>query len=411
MATTYRTEQSKYWFARYFDGSGKRISRSTKTESRREAKRIAADLESKARKAEKNKNRDEQEVPKMIRRTMELASLEMQQGKLTLQRAEQLIREMHQAASPEDTGSNFRRFSGAWLDAKENNLAAGTYRGYADAVKLTNRILGAKADGPMRLITVGDMENLQAEISKGRRGKTTNYYISTIRRILESAVQKDIIPKNPAASLTGRGVGDSTPRKEFTPPEVKQLLAHADVEGSDWRGLILMAAHTGLRCGDLKRLTSDNIVGGRLQHQPSKGKKKSGDVVEIPLRPECVEWLEGRTGVLFPTVKAMNMHSIPTVFSRIMKAAGVANIIILAAGDPPVIARRSFHSLRHSFASWLANADIPADVRQRLTGHKSSAVHAKYTHHDEALNRAIASLPDLIDQPTPAKKKTRSAKS
>jgi integrase len=395
MATTYRTSQSKYWFARYFDGSGKRISKSTKTESRREAKLIAAGLESKARKAEKAKEHNDTEVPRMIKRTVELAALELQQGRLTLQRAEELIRQMHQAASPEDSGSSFRRFSGAWLDGKEKDLAPGTYRGYADAVKLANRILGTKADGPMRLIGVADMENLQAELSEGRCGKTTNYYISVIRRILESAVQKDIIAKNPGCTLNGRGVGDSTQRKEFTAEEVKRLLTHADTEGPDWHGMILLAAHTGLRCGDLKKLTSDNIVGGRIQRQPSKGKEKSGEVLEIPLTPECIAWLEGRTGELFPVIKAMKDTTICTGFGRIMKAASVAKVIVLAAGDPPVIARRSFHSLRHSFASWLAEADIPSDVRQKLTGHKSSAVHARYTHHGKALDRAIATLPNF----------------
>ena len=51
--------------------------------------------------------------------------------------------------------------------------------------------------------------------------------------------------------------------------------------------------------------------------------------------------------------------------------------------------------LRHSFTSWLAEADVHADVRQKLTGHSSAGVHARYTHHDEALERAVASLPNL----------------
>jgi len=55
----------------------------------------------------------------MIRRIVELAALESQQGRLTLQRVEELIRLMHQAANPGDSGSNFKRFAGAWLNAKE----------------------------------------------------------------------------------------------------------------------------------------------------------------------------------------------------------------------------------------------------------------------------------------------------
>jgi integrase len=43
----------------------------------------------------------------------------------------------------------------------------------------------------------------------------------------------------------------------------------------------------------------------------------------------------------------------------------------------------------------LAEADVHADVRQKLTGHSSSKIHQRYTHHDEALDRAVGMLPDL----------------
>jgi len=58
--------------------------------------------------------------------------------------------------------------------------------------------------------------------------------------------------------------------------------------------------------------------------------------------------------------------------------------------------RKSFHSLRHSFSSALANAGVSADVRMKLTGHKSADVHQRYTHMQlEPLKKAIATLPAL----------------
>lgn len=391
MATIYKTPQSRFWFARFNDGSGKRISKTTKTESKREAKRIAADLESKARKEHTAKEDDD--VPRMIRRTVEIAALEMQQGRLTLQRAEELIRQMHQAAKPEDSASNFKRFAAAWLDAKEQTTAAATWRSYHDAVKAASAILGKKTDGPMRLITVGDMERVQIELGKKRRGKTTNYYVSVIRRILESAVKDDIIAKNPARKMAAAGTGDSMQRQEFETEEVRSLLKHAP--SPEWYGMILLGAHTGLRCGDLLRLTSENIVGTKIQIQPRKTSKKAGTVLEIPLTPACIAWLEERKGQLFPTIANMKATGISSSFIRTMKKAGVPKTITRAAGDPPVIAHRSFHSLRHTFVSWLADAGIHSDVRRKLTGHTSKDVHERYTHYDTALVRAVETLPAL----------------
>jgi site-specific recombinase XerD len=59
----------------------------------------------------------------------------------------------------------------------------------------------------------------------------------------------------------------------------------------------------------------------------------------------------------------------------------------------------SFHSLRHSFSSALANAGVSADVRMKLTGHKSIDVHQRYTHMQlEPLKKAIAALPGLTGE-------------
>ena len=42
--------------------------------------------------------------------------------------------------------------------------------------------------------------------------------------------------------------------------------------------------------------------------------------------------------------------------------------------------RRTFHSLRHSFNSALANAGVAEEVRMKLTGHSSKDMNSRYTH-------------------------------
>jgi integrase len=54
----------------------------------------------------------------------------------------------------------------------------------------------------------------------------------------------------------------------------------------------------------------------------------------------------------------------------------------------------SFHSLRHSFSSILANAGISEELRMTIVGHTTRDMHAKYTHHELArLRDAISVLP------------------
>jgi len=108
------------------------------------------------------------------------------------------------------------------------------------------------------------------------------------------------------------------------------------------------------------------------------------------LTPPILGWIGKREGAFFPALAAKTKATNSSNFTRLMKKAGVPREITLP-GD--VKASRSFHSLRHSFTSWLAEADIHADVRQKLTGHSSAGVHSKYTHLDEALARAVGMLP------------------
>jgi len=75
----------------------------------------------------------------------------------------------------------------------------------------------------------------------------------------------------------------------------------------------------------------------------------------------------------------------------------------MAGIDPGVVqtsknafSTKSFHGLRHSFASALANSGVPADLRMKLTGHNSAEIHQTYTHLElQVLRGAIESLPRL----------------
>jgi integrase len=76
-----------------------------------------------------------------------------------------------------------------------------------------------------------------------------------------------------------------------------------------------------------------------------------------------------------------------------MQKAEIPKAKTLPGGDKIT---RSFHSLRHTFASVLADAGVDEETRMALTGQKDSTVHAAYTHHgDDKLKAAIKHLPKL----------------
>jgi integrase len=389
MATTYKPKHSAFWYARFFDGAGKRVSRSTKTESRREAKRIAAEMEAAARR-EAKQSPDREAVQIDVRRIFRAAELDFDGGTLTPVRGQELLKQLIELANPARLPS-FRKVAAKWLDDAEARTAPATWKSYSDGIKHANRILGDKSDKPIDRLTASDITAVQVGMGEaGLRGKTVNMHMSCIRRIFAGAVAEGLILTNPAATLRAVSSSDSRRRAPFTATEITRLMKAAD--SAEWRGLIILAATTGIRCGDLRRLTAANIVDGKLTIQPSKTAGSTGAILTIPLHPQAAEWLQGRTGALFPTLAALDDSRVSNGFKRIMKAAQVAATVPLAPG---VTACRSMHSLRHSFATMLADAGVAEDVRRKLTGHASTLVHAKYSHHSEALETAIASLPVL----------------
>jgi integrase len=84
-------------------------------------------------------------------------------------------------------------------------------------------------------------------------------------------------------------------------------------------------------------------------------------------------------------------------FKRIMEHAEIKGRLLREAnGEGRSQCSLSFHSLRHGFVSAMANAGVAQELRQKLTGHASAEMNAKYTHHElEPLRAAIAVIPRI----------------
>ncbi len=84
-------------------------------------------------------------------------------------------------------------------------------------------------------------------------------------------------------------------------------------------------------------------------------------------------------------------------FKRIMERAGIRGRVLReAAGAGRSQSSLSFHSLRHTFNAALANAGVSVEIRQKLTGHSSAEMNARYTHHElEPLRAAVGLIPSI----------------
>ena len=103
--------------------------------------------------------------------------------------------------------------------------------------------------------------------------------------------------------------------------------------------------------------------------------------------------------LLFPALADKSTSKLSREFSEVMDRANVRGSIVRERADGASgrnIRSLSFHSLRHAYASIMANRGVSEEVRMKLAGHSSHDAHAGYTHHEATVLRdAIAQLPDV----------------
>jgi integrase len=287
------------------------------------------------------------------------------------------------------TENHFRQ----WLAGKETNRSAGTARRYGPVVDGFLASLGPRATKPLAALAAADVERyVTALVQRGLSGRTVGLHVAAIRTALNSARRQGIIPTNVAEAVERPAVLERT-KGTFTDPEVAMLVAAAEGE---WRTLVLVGNFTGLRLGDCAKLEwrGVDLTAGTI----SIVMQKTSKPITIPMHPSLLAHFETLAGTDAPEpfVLPMLAHKnhggrmgLSRSFLGLMRKAGVAAEDI--KGN-----KRSFHSFRHGFTSRLANAGIAPELRMRLTGHQSAAIHQGYTHLElETLRGAVGKLASL----------------
>jgi len=216
------------------------------------------------------------------------------------------------------------------------------------------------------------------------------------------AMRQGLVSVNPCLAI--ESIRDREIHKGvFTPEQVSALIEAAT---SEWAGLIPLAFYTGARLGDCASLRWKHIdlVSEIATIRIKQGKTGRGIVIAVhPLLEDYLLRLPAPKtdeAFLFPTLAQQAQRHVGLLsraFREIMRAARIEESVIRERGEAGrKVYSLSFHSLRHSFSSILANAGIPEELRMALTGHTTRSVHQHYTHHELArLRDAVSVLPKL----------------
>jgi len=260
---------------------------------------------------------------------------------------------------------------------------------------------------------------------------TYNSRVCILREIFHVLASKAGLEVDPWEGVRLRP-DDSHSRRELTMSELKRLLEVAGKVakaggGGQWRTLFLIGIYTGLRLGDCCCLdwSSINISLGVIQVIPRKTRRHAhGRIVTIPVHPALGAALVDAmsitrqnkdeqshcspsprffdavpiSGPVLPTISEMYSHSRWQVSHELSKIFEAANIItsVKLEGRRRKTPEATFHSLRHTFVSFAANAGVPLHVVQSIVGHESTAMTRHYYHENiAALKSAVVAIPTL----------------
>jgi len=305
------------------------------------------------------------------------------------------------------TGEALRGFSiekwfKEWFDGKEARRSDATGARYGQIVKEFLEHLGSRAKRPLNALITRDVQGFLSKRSKAGCSPTTVQLDGKIiRAALNQARKEGLVSVNvaDAAELPER---QSVERGTFTAAEVKMLVDAAEPE---WKTLILLGYYTGARLGDCCNMPWDavDLTAGTLTYRQAKA-GKSAKAVTVPLHPDLSAHLEKLASsdkaetFISPHMAGLKpggRHGLSEGFKRIVTKAGLS-LDTVQGGGTRKISKRTFHALRHSFNSALANAGVSQELRMKLTGHKTAAINTGYTHHElETLRGAVAKLPTL----------------
>lgn len=372
MASIHKRKKSPFWTASYTSRDGRQLKKSTKTTDKNQATEIAIEFERLERRANA--------------------------GTLTSNQ----IKKVFNDVSEKVTGDTLiapatEIYLNEWLEGVRARAKPATIERYCLSVKLFLASLGEKAQKPISSVTSRDVEIfLNSRLKSGVAPKTAIVDLKTINIAFRRADKYGDIDRNPVAAVRPpKNV--CSEREVFTHNEVQKIYRAAPTH--EWQTLILLGYFSGARLTDCVMMKWENIQpeNNRLEYE----QKKTGKKVAVPLHLNLVEHLNfisafGTKGFLCPKLASKvtgGRRGLSEGFKRIVVKAGIDPMTVKGKGIRN-FTKRSFHSLRHSFNSVLANAGVAEEVRRKLTGHSSPMMNAKYTHLEmDTLKGAMDTFP------------------
>jgi len=282
---------------------------------------------------------------------------------------------------------SWQSFSDKYLAYSQTNKKSQTYDRDVITLRILNRLFPLKSP---ESLTPALMEEYKTRRKlNGIKESTINRDLGLFKAMAGKANEWGYLMDNPLRVVKKLKIGRNRPGF-FSKEEVRAILDNTIDQFE--RVMVMVGIYTGMRRDEVCHLTWDDVdwnkkvirIVGRDGWTP-----KDYEAREIPIHPELVKILSkwqkenGTAAHLLSLQDQMpNGAYLGKLFKRILRRAGV---------------KGNFHTMRHTYASHLVNANVDLYTVSKLLGHASIKTTEIYAHlQQSSLHNAVLRLTYVV---------------
>lgn len=239
-----------------------------------------------------------------------------------------------------------------------------------------NYISKSFARQPIRDLKAIDIARFRSILERsGSKSPQTIYHIlSLLRRILRCAKRYDLY--DGSIPVFDMPKFDNKRIRFLTKEEAENLLYQLYYMSELWHDITLLDLQTGLRAKEILTLTRTNVLFESryiciLESKNGKGRS-------IPLNDIAysilIKYKPSHNGYFFQNSNGECFKQPSVIFRKAVEQTG------LNVGISDRRMKIVFHSLRHTFASWLVQSGVSLMVVGKLLGHSTQIMTERYAH-------------------------------
>jgi len=253
-------------------------------------------------------------------------------------------------------------------------------------------------DCPLSAINTADLEKavVRPMLEAGRSPSTIQNVLRLFSVVWYRARHLDLVTGECPVLQVKRPKADNRRVRFLSPAEAARLLSALKARSQDAHDLAIMSLFTGLRRGECLALTWTDLdfENGLIFVKDTKNKNNRHAFMTAEVRAMLARRREARpetAWVFYACRNGNKSKAASSPFRETVKALGLNEGIT----DP----RQTvvFHTLRHTFASWLVMKGQPLYTVSQLMGHRVFKMTERYAHlAPEAQRAAVSKLEGFL---------------